>query len=80
MKDLTASTIAVAALLGTAALAAPATDWTQWRGPDRTGVSSETGLLRQWPAAGPAQVWTAQNLGGGYGAVSVDFSPSRVRV
>jgi outer membrane protein assembly factor BamB len=71
MKDLTAATLAVAALLGSVALAAPATDWTQWRGPERNGVSSETGLLRQWPTGGPAQLWTAQNLGGGYGAISV---------
>ena len=24
-------------------------DWPQWRGPDRTGLSKETGLLPQWP-------------------------------
>ena len=26
-----------------------AADWPQWRGPARTGISAETGLLRQWP-------------------------------
>ena len=49
----------------------PSTDWPQWRGPDRTGVSTETGLLAQWPAGGPPLLWTAQNLGGGYGSLAV---------
>ena len=50
----------------------PATaDWPQWRGPDRTGLSNETGLLKQWPAAGPPVVWTATNLGDGYGSIAV---------
>ena len=46
-------------------------DWPQWQGPDRTRVSTETGLLKQWPAAGPALVWTANGVGGGYGSVAV---------
>ena len=33
---------------------ASGTDWPQWRGPDRSGVSRERGLLNDWPAAGPA--------------------------
>ena len=32
------------------------TDWPQWRGPDRTGKSTETGLLKQWPAGGPPRL------------------------
>ena len=35
-------------------LAAYAADWPQWRGPQRNGVSAETGLLKQWPKARPA--------------------------
>jgi outer membrane protein assembly factor BamB len=46
-------------------------DWPQWRGVDRSGVSKETGLLRQWPATGPAVAWTASNLGAGYGSVAI---------
>jgi outer membrane protein assembly factor BamB len=50
----------------------PATfDWPQWRGPDRSGVSKETGLLAQWPASGPAQAWSATNVGAGYGSLAV---------
>jgi outer membrane protein assembly factor BamB len=26
---------------------------TQWRGPDRSGIFPETGLLREWPENGP---------------------------
>ena len=41
-------------------------DWPQWRGPDRTGVSKESGLLKQWPAGGPKLVWQVNDLGDGY--------------
>jgi len=52
-------------------LLALADDWPQWRGPDRTGVSKETGLLKQWPSGGPPRLWTNFALGSGYGSVSV---------
>jgi len=66
----------VAAAVGVLAAAAPAQqpgagDWPQFRGPNRDGVSRETGLLKQWPAGGPKQAWKASGLGGGYGSVSV---------
>ena len=48
-----------------------AADWPQWQGPDRTRISRETGLLKEWPAGGPRVVWTASNLGTGYGSMSV---------
>ncbi len=47
------------------------TDWPQWRGPERNGVSTETGLLKQWPAGGPATVWSKTGLGSGYGTVAI---------
>ena len=46
-------------------------DWPQWRGPQRSGVSSETGLLRQWPAAGPKLLWQLNDIGDGYSTPSV---------
>src|SRR5712692_2615408 len=46
-------------------------DWPGWRGPDRTGVSTETGLLKRWPTGGPRLVWKATGLGGGYSTPSV---------
>ena len=53
------------------ALAQSAADWPQWRGPNRDGVSKETGLLKQWPAEGPPLVWKASGAGGGYSSFSV---------
>jgi outer membrane protein assembly factor BamB len=46
-------------------------DWPQWRGANRDGKSAETGLLKQWPAAGPKLDWKANGLGKGYGSVAV---------
>jgi outer membrane protein assembly factor BamB len=59
-----------AVLLGVTAIHAAA-DWPQWQGPDRTRLSKETGLLKEWPAAGPSVVWTATGLGSGYGSMAV---------
>src|SRR4030095_7184985 len=51
-----------------------AADCRQWRGPNRNGLSAETGLLQQWPSAGPAQVWSIASLGAGYGSLAVSGS------
>ncbi|MFN5533152.1 MAG: hypothetical protein ACK5F7_21580, partial [Planctomycetaceae bacterium] len=41
-------------LLGPATWGAPARgdDWPQFLGPNRTGISQETGLISAWPAEG----------------------------
>lgn len=41
------------------AQAAANASWPQWRGPNRDGISKETGLLKEWPADGPTLVWKA---------------------
>ena len=46
-------------------------DWPQWRGPQRDGVSHETGLLKSWPESGPPLVWMFRECGLGYGGPSV---------
>ncbi|MBZ5595451.1 MAG: PQQ-like beta-propeller repeat protein [Acidobacteriia bacterium] len=46
-------------------------EWPQWRGPDRSGVSRETGLRASWPSGGPPALWTISSLGEGYGALAV---------
>jgi outer membrane protein assembly factor BamB len=46
-------------------------DWPAWRGPDRTGLSTETGLLREWPKEGPKLLWKVRGLGTGYSTPSV---------
>src|SRR5262245_26086679 len=48
-----------------------AADWPQWRGPDRSGVSKETGLLKTWPAGGPKLAWQFDKTGLGYSAPAV---------
>lgn len=50
---------------------AVAADWPQWRGPDRTGISRETGLLPAWPKDGPKLVWRVSGIGDGYGTPAI---------
>ena len=66
-------------LLGTIAFASlahqvmaqSAANWPQWRGPNRDGISKETGLLKQWPAEGPPLLWKATGAGRGYSSFSL---------
>jgi outer membrane protein assembly factor BamB len=48
-----------------------AADWPQFRGPDRTGISKETGLLKKWPRGGPKLLWSSDKLGIGYSGPSI---------
>jgi outer membrane protein assembly factor BamB len=48
----------------------PTNDWPQWRGPNRDGVSTETGILTNWPAEGPKVLWE-QKTGAGFASVAV---------
>lgn len=59
------------AALALAAGASQAADWPQFRGPARDDISKETGLLKQWPKAGPALAWKANGLGGGFSGMSI---------
>ncbi len=52
-------------------IALRADDWPQWRGPARTGVSRETGLLKEWPKDGPPLRWKRTDIGPGYSAPAV---------
>jgi outer membrane protein assembly factor BamB len=45
--------------------------WPGWRGKDRTNVSTEKGLLKEWPKGGPKLVWTFDAAGFGYGDVAI---------
>ncbi|HQX52394.1 MAG TPA: PQQ-like beta-propeller repeat protein [Planctomycetaceae bacterium] len=46
-------------------------DWPGWRGPNRDDISTETGLLKQWPEGGPEKLWTSKDAGLGYSGFSV---------
>jgi outer membrane protein assembly factor BamB len=61
--------VAIAAL--GSCLSVLASDWPQWRGPQRNGLSQETGLLGQWPAEGPRLLWQVDDIGDGFSTPSV---------
>lgn len=68
----------VSGLLGMLALVLPANlsaaekdSWPQFRGPNRDGLSPDTGLLKQWPKDGPPLTWKAAGLGTGFSSVAV---------
>jgi outer membrane protein assembly factor BamB len=50
--------LAIALLLPAAAMLR-GSDWPEWRGPARTGVSTETGLPSKWSVAGENLAWRA---------------------
>jgi outer membrane protein assembly factor BamB len=60
--------IGSALVLGTVGAAE---DWPQWRGPQRDGISRETGLLQSWPEGGPDLVWTFENTGIGFSGPAI---------
>ena len=50
---------------------AQAADFPQWRGPNRDGISAETGLLKAWPKEGPKLLWQVSDMGEGYSTPAV---------
>jgi outer membrane protein assembly factor BamB len=48
-----------------------AADWPQFRGPQRNGVSAETGLLKEWPKDGPKLAWSFKNAGLGFSSMAL---------
>jgi len=50
---------------------AQAVDWPQWHGPNRDGKSPETGLLKEWPQAGPKLLWELTGCGIGYSSIAI---------
>ena len=61
--------LCVASLISNASLKAD--DWPQIQGAQRDSKSSETGLLRAWPEAGPTLAWTFKNAGVGYSSPAI---------
>ncbi len=59
------------ACLGSFVVVSFAANWPQWRGPERSGISKETGLLREWPKEGPKLLWQVNNVGRGYSTPAV---------
>lgn len=50
---------------------ATAKDWPQFRGPDRNGKSTETGIIKSWEQKAPELVWMGEGMGSGYASVAV---------
>ena len=48
-----------------------AASWPGFRGPARTGLSRDTGLLKEWPRDGPPLAWKASGVGAGFSSVSL---------
>jgi outer membrane protein assembly factor BamB len=46
-------------------------NWPCFHGADRTNKSTETGLMKKWPEAGPELLFTISGLGEGYSSVSI---------
>ena len=42
-----------------------------WRGPGRTGVYNEKGLMKIWPESGPSLLWEVTGIGKGYSSATV---------
>lgn len=42
------------------------TQTAQWRGPDRSGIFPESGLLQEWPKEGPEMILKVDSLGKGF--------------
>ena len=42
-----------------------------FRGPERSGIFNETGLLKTWPASGPSLLWETTGIGMGYSSATV---------
>ncbi len=63
----------VASLAGFAISCMPAAaeDWPQFRGPQRDGKSSETGLIKDWGKQAPKLLWMGEGVGEGYSGLAV---------
>jgi outer membrane protein assembly factor BamB len=56
-------TVTALAVLVPAAALVRGADWPEWRGPARTGISAETGLVNAWSPAGENLAWRVPHGG-----------------
>ena len=82
LRNLLASNVAMRGALAAVAillvshaqLALAQSDWPQFLGPERNGISPETGLLNRWPENGPTKLWQVK---GGVGMSGIVVSRDR---
>jgi outer membrane protein assembly factor BamB len=58
-------------MLVLAAAAFGGDSWPTFRGPQRTGVAPDKGLLDKWPEEGPKVVWKTAGAGRGYSSLAI---------
>jgi outer membrane protein assembly factor BamB len=75
MRALLCLTLALLLMLEAAAAAEPRAEWPQHLGPDRNGISAETGLLEAWPEGGPKELWRVK---GGVGMSGLAISGGKL--
>lgn len=46
-------------------------DWPTFRGANRSAVSNDTGLLKEWPEGGPKLLWKSAGAGRGYAELAI---------
>ena len=68
---ITIVTVAICLVASSHDSACRAGDWPQWRGPNRDGICSETGLQKSWPEGGPKLLWEVAGLGKGYSSLAI---------
>jgi len=51
--------------------ASPSDSWPTFRGPARTAVAPDTGLLTEWPKDGPKLLWQVDGAGRGYASTAI---------
>jgi outer membrane protein assembly factor BamB len=66
-----ASSFVGATLAAAGAFGAAPAEWTGWRGPNRDALSPDTGLMAQWPPAGPPLAFRATGLGAGFSSLAI---------
>lgn len=66
----TLSAVSLVATLLAAGAGAGEDGWFQFRGPNRDGISGETGIVRSWSEAGPKELWRVP-IGDGFAALSI---------
>ena len=64
------ATLAAGSAVNASESPAASTDWPQWRGPQRNGISDESDWTVKWGKDGPKVLWTA-SAGTGYASFAV---------
>ena len=71
MKVKTSITRAISLIALVLITAESFSQWPQWRGPERNGISNEKGLLTRWPAEGPSLAWSVNTVGEGFSSAII---------